>query len=82
MKRHLRLLLCAAGLVFGACILSPIEDLPSNDGGEGGPIVATGGTTGTGAAAGTGGNFGAGDGGSPDELGGAGGAGGEGGEKP
>jgi hypothetical protein len=75
--RRLRLLLCAAGLAFGACILSPVEDLPSGDGGSGGPIVNTGGGTATG------GTFGSGTGGALNEdPGGAGGAGGEGGEAP
>jgi hypothetical protein len=95
--RHLRLLLCAAGLAFGACILSPIEDLPSGDDasgnnatggapdGAGGVVGAGSASTGTGGLTGTGGGGvlpGAGGNYDPNgDLGGAGG-GGAGGEMP
>jgi hypothetical protein len=87
LRLRLRLLLCAAGLAFGACILSPIEDLPSGDDDSGPGSTPTGGVSGTGAASpGSGGGAvlpGAGGGYEEPNGGlGGGGAGGAGGEMP
>ncbi len=87
--RRLRWLLCAVGLGFGGCILSPIEDLPSGHD-DSAPNNSTGGVTGTGSAStGSGGVLGTGGGGilpgaggnhDPSGEAGGGGLGGAGGE--